>query len=59
MAITKQDDTLADGHYGAAVVRREGDLLTSPLFPGLHRGAARVFAEVVPDPDHPLPPDEI
>jgi len=32
-----------DGRYGEGVVRRLGDTLTSPLFPGVTRGVADIF----------------
>ncbi len=36
--------TLQDGCYGEAIVLREGDTLTCPLFPGVACPVAQIFA---------------
>lgn len=36
-----------DGRYGAAIVLREGDTLASPLFPGVTRPVAAIFAAML------------
>lgn len=36
-----------DGHFGEGVVPREGDSLASPLFPGISRSVAEIFAAIL------------